>query len=114
MAMSRVGLLLAQMDEVSGRLRGRLEGLGDEEYFWEPVPGCWTVRRDPSGAGGADYTPGGGGPGRGGRPPAAGRGGPRGGVSPPAARGAPGSPPPRGPPLRPGARRSGRAVVGVA
>src|SRR5207247_131479 len=26
-----------QMDEVYGRLRGRLEGLGDEEYFWEPV-----------------------------------------------------------------------------
>ena len=22
-----------------------LEGLTDEEYFWEPVPGCWGVRR---------------------------------------------------------------------
>jgi hypothetical protein len=54
MAMSRVGLLLAQMDEVYGRLRGRLEGLSDEEYLWEPVPGCWTVRRDPSGAWVAD------------------------------------------------------------
>jgi len=21
----------------------RLDGLTDEEYFWEPVPGCWTV-----------------------------------------------------------------------
>ena len=21
-----------------------LEGLTDEEYFWEPVPGCWSVR----------------------------------------------------------------------
>lgn len=25
--------------------RPRLEGLSDEEYFWEPVPGCWNVRR---------------------------------------------------------------------
>ena len=24
--------------------RPRLEGLTDEEYFWEPVPGCWNVR----------------------------------------------------------------------
>lgn len=22
----------------------RLEGLGDEEYLWEPVPNCWSVR----------------------------------------------------------------------
>lgn len=25
--------------------RPRLEGLGDQEYLWEPVEGCWTVRR---------------------------------------------------------------------
>jgi hypothetical protein len=55
MAMSRAGLLLAQMDEVYDRLRGRLEGLGDDEYFWEPVGGCWTVHRDPSGAWVTDY-----------------------------------------------------------
>ena len=24
--------------------RPRLEGLTDAEYFWEPVPGCWSVR----------------------------------------------------------------------
>ena len=24
--------------------RPRLAGLTDEEYFWEPVDGCWTVR----------------------------------------------------------------------
>ncbi|MGE2732219.1 DinB family protein [Mycolicibacterium vaccae] len=29
-----------------GQLRPRLEGLTDDEYFWEPVPGCWTVHRD--------------------------------------------------------------------
>ncbi|MGP3926382.1 DinB family protein [Streptomyces sp. 8N616] len=26
------------------QLRQRLEGLSDDEYFWEPVPGCWSVR----------------------------------------------------------------------
>lgn len=25
-------------------LRPRLDGLTDEEYFWEPAPGCWSVR----------------------------------------------------------------------
>lgn len=32
-------------------LRPRLSGLTDDEYFWEPVPGCWTVRPD----GGIDF-----------------------------------------------------------
>lgn len=27
-------------------LRPRLDGLTDDEYFWEPVPDCWTVHRD--------------------------------------------------------------------
>ena len=27
-----------------GQLRPRLEGLSDEEYFWEPAPGSWSVR----------------------------------------------------------------------
>ncbi|MEV4200064.1 DinB family protein [Micromonospora globbae] len=31
------------------QLRDRLDGLTDDEYFWEPVPGCWSVR--PRGAG---------------------------------------------------------------
>jgi hypothetical protein len=26
------------------QLRPRLEGLSDEEYFWEPAPGSWSVR----------------------------------------------------------------------
>ncbi len=26
------------------QLRPRLEGLGDGEYLWEPVPGCWNLR----------------------------------------------------------------------
>jgi hypothetical protein len=27
----------------------RLEGLTDTEFYWEPVPDCWTVRRLPDG-----------------------------------------------------------------
>lgn len=27
------------------RLRPRLDGLTDDEYFWQPVPDCWTVSR---------------------------------------------------------------------
>jgi hypothetical protein len=29
-------------------LRPRLDGLTDDEYFWQPVPNCWTVRPDGS------------------------------------------------------------------
>ena len=31
-----------------GALRPRLDGLTDDEYFWQPVAGCWTVRTDGS------------------------------------------------------------------
>jgi DinB superfamily len=39
-------------DELAGQLewhwenlfRPRLDGLSDDEYFWEPVSGCWSVR----------------------------------------------------------------------
>ena len=30
----------------TNQLRPRLEGLTDEEYFWQPVPDCWTVHPD--------------------------------------------------------------------
>ena len=30
-------------------LRPRLDGLSDDEYLWEPVPGCWSVRPGPEG-----------------------------------------------------------------
>lgn len=37
---------LAQLSgEVWQRVRSRFEGLTDAEYFWEPAPGCWTVRQ---------------------------------------------------------------------
>ncbi len=40
--------------------RPRVEGLTDEEYFWEPAPGCWSIRRreeatSPLAAGKGDY-----------------------------------------------------------
>jgi hypothetical protein len=32
------------------RLIDRLEGLTDDEYLWEPIPGSWSVRPGPEGA----------------------------------------------------------------
>lgn len=45
----------------TNQLRPRLEGLTDDEYFWEPVPGCWNVRprgqsSAPMAVGGGDLT----------------------------------------------------------
>lgn len=38
--------LVEQVDEHwRQQLRGRLAGLSDEEYFWEPAPDAWNVRR---------------------------------------------------------------------
>src|SRR5438093_11345584 len=53
--MARRDLLLVQMDEAYERLRRRLEGVTEDEYFWEPVPGCWTVHRDETGRWVRDY-----------------------------------------------------------
>ncbi len=53
--MPRVVLLQAAMDEAYDRLRGRLDGLTDREYFWEPAADCWTVRQDTSGRWTYDY-----------------------------------------------------------
>lgn len=36
--------LVGLSDYVWQRTRNRLEGVSDDEYFWEPVPGCWTIR----------------------------------------------------------------------
>lgn len=44
--------LVEQLDfHWQGALRPRLKGLTDDEYFFEPVPDCWTVHRD----GGIDF-----------------------------------------------------------
>jgi hypothetical protein len=43
------------------QLRPRLDGLTDDEYFWQPVPGCWTISRRgessaPLSVGAGDFT----------------------------------------------------------
>lgn len=40
---------LDQLDFYWAMWRPRLDGLTDEEYFWEPVPECWGIRRQPDG-----------------------------------------------------------------
>lgn len=42
------------------QLRPRMDGLTDAEYFWEPVPGCWSVRSSvaavtPAAMGGGEF-----------------------------------------------------------
>lgn len=37
--------LVSVSDDVWQRTRGRLDGLTDDEYHAEPVPGCWAVRQ---------------------------------------------------------------------
>jgi hypothetical protein len=38
------------------RLLDRLAGLTDEEYLWQPVPDCWTIRPGPQEAWTWDFT----------------------------------------------------------
>ena len=35
--------VIALSGHVYERTRSRVDGLTDTEYFWEPVPGCWTI-----------------------------------------------------------------------
>jgi hypothetical protein len=37
------------------QLRPRLDGMTDDEYFWEPVPGMWSIRPDGKGRFAADF-----------------------------------------------------------
>ncbi|HEV2372585.1 MAG TPA: DinB family protein [Streptosporangiaceae bacterium] len=41
--------MITAFDYVWDRLTGRLTGLTDDEYFWEPVAGCWSLRQDAQG-----------------------------------------------------------------
>jgi len=38
-----------RFDVVWDRLVTRIRGLHDDEYFWEPVPGCWSLRQTTDG-----------------------------------------------------------------
>ena len=42
--LGRLGLLRLQFAYSFAVVRARIEGLDDEEFFWEPVAGCWSVR----------------------------------------------------------------------
>jgi len=57
-----VGDIKAELIDMSeyvftARIRPGLESLTDDEYFWEPVAGCWSLRSDPDGRYFADGTP---------------------------------------------------------
>ncbi|MEU1585681.1 DinB family protein [Micromonospora sp. NPDC005710] len=60
--MTRSERLAGQLDRHwQQNLRPRLHGLTDEEYFWEPVPGCWSIRPQgtsaaPMSAGSGEWT----------------------------------------------------------
>jgi hypothetical protein len=41
---ARLAPFLAQWDYMSEQLMGRLDGLTDTEFLWEPAPVVWTVR----------------------------------------------------------------------
>ncbi|RPK65858.1 DinB superfamily protein [Streptomyces sp. ADI96-02] len=41
----RLGLLLDQFDKARESAQVRLTGLSDDEYLWEPVADCWSIRR---------------------------------------------------------------------
>ena len=49
-------ILRSQWLAACDRVIGRLDHVSDDEFFWEPVPNCWTVHRrsDPPRAAGAD------------------------------------------------------------
>src|SRR4051794_27494551 len=49
--------LVALSDHVYERTRDRLAGLRDDEYLWEPAPGCWSVRADGAGIVTVDWAP---------------------------------------------------------
>src|SRR5699024_1883032 len=58
MALNWPGEILAQADFYwDYSLRPRLQGLTDAEFYWEPVPGTWTVRQLPDGRHAPDSAP---------------------------------------------------------
>jgi hypothetical protein len=41
--------IIEAFDYVMARFSSRLDGLTDDEYFWEPVGGCWSLRQGDDG-----------------------------------------------------------------
>jgi hypothetical protein len=54
-ARGAVELLSRELDAAYELIRSRVEGLTDEEFFWQPVRDCWTVRQNAHGRWSADY-----------------------------------------------------------
>ena len=52
---SAVEVIRERLEEAYETIRERVEGLTDDEFFWEPVPGCWTVRLRGDGRWAVDY-----------------------------------------------------------
>jgi len=52
---SAVEVIREQLQEAYARIRGRVDGLTDDEFFWEPVPACWTIRLRDDGRWAVDY-----------------------------------------------------------
>ncbi len=56
MALNWTAEILAQLEfHWDTSLWPRMRGLTDDEYFWEPVEGCWSVRPHPDGTFVADW-----------------------------------------------------------
>src|SRR6267143_1949027 len=55
MARSAVELIRWELQGAYDALRQQVDGLTDAEFFWEPAPGCWTVRRRDDGRWAVDY-----------------------------------------------------------
>lgn len=49
--------VLQHIDETRQEIRVRLEGLTDDEAFWEPVNGCWTLQQRGDGKVVSDWSP---------------------------------------------------------
>src|SRR3712207_8286670 len=43
-----IEVLRGQWTRSGERLARRLDKLSDPEFFWQPVPDCWTVKPDPT------------------------------------------------------------------
>jgi hypothetical protein len=52
---SAVDVIRERLQDAYETIRERVEGLTDDEFFWEPVPGCWTVRLRDDGRWTVDY-----------------------------------------------------------
>jgi len=54
-ARTEVGVIRERLEVAYKAIRERIDGLTDEEFFWEPVSRCWTVRRRDDGRWAVDY-----------------------------------------------------------